>query len=1127
MVDFQLNTRTLYSQPTPAVAALADGGFVAVWQAAYQDGMDYGVFGQRYDANGNPVGEEFQINESFRDDQDTPSVTALANGGFVVTWQSRDFGGTEYDIFIQQYDATGEEIGGETVVNANLENWQTDPTITALTDGGFVVAWQSRQQDQAEEEGRGYGIFAQRFNASGGRVSGEFQVNTAIDRNQSQPALADLDDGFVAVWQSLNQDGDEYGIFGQRFAADGTLLGSEFQVNTTTIGSQNNPAIATLTDNSIVVVWNSYGQDGSAYGIVAQRLATDGTPIGGEWVVNSATVANQQRPDITALTDGGFVITWRSQATFGGDYQVLGQRYDAAGNPVGTDFQINGVTPTQDQGKPAIAGLANGGFVTLWHSLAPGGDALEDYRDDYRTYGRQYDASGAALGDQFQVNTFVHEVPVITPVAPVADVTIVIAASNTPAAQAAQADYVASGTGDQDLINQAILEVLGAGGGTVKLLPGIFHVSDNIVLRSNVNLEGSGWRTKIRLQDDSSLSLSGMIRTQADSPKSSDVEIYNARLADFQIDGNRANQSFINKKYGVYGTYTDSIIENIYTRNTPSYGFDPHENSKNGSPTVNLTIRNNIVENSGLDGITLDKVLNATISNNLSINNDRHGFNLVTEAENLILLNNKSVGNGGNGITLQTGSRKIDILGNEIVSNEGNGIYIPEEGDNVLDNNIVLSSGKYGLGIRRSSGNTITNNLVMDSSQLEHDKYSEIELYDDERVYSTFNVVQNNVTRSSLPNQSRYGIREKSFGNDYNTITGNITIGSLRDNYFISGLNTTFVPGNGPVTGTLAADSTMGSDLRDVIAAGLGDDILMGLAGDDVLWGEEGLDTLDGGLGNDYLNGDADADLLYGNLGDDLLDGSFGDDQLFGDAGQDSLYGRSGIDTLDGGEGDDFLWGGSEDDSLTGGDGKDYLNGETGLDSLSGGLGDDFLDGGDGDDVVDGGDGDDLLKGGSGNDQMVGGAGNEYMDGEAGDDVLAGGNGDDLLEGGGGNDRLFGGAGDDILEGGSGQDELMGGLGNDVLHLGQDGATDTVLYNLGDGSDVVQAFDERSDRLAIMGIDQVEVTVLNGSTNLRTASTAGGIGNLLMTLEEVVLTAQNLGSVLDSRNTADFFFGDV
>ncbi|MGF1499066.1 MAG: right-handed parallel beta-helix repeat-containing protein, partial [Elainellaceae cyanobacterium] len=691
MANFQLNTRTLYSQPTPAIAALSDGGFIAVWQTAYQDGMDYGVFGQRYDASGNPVGEEFQINESFRDDQDAPSVIALANGGFVVTWQSRDFGGTEYDIFIQQYDATGAKVGSETVVNTNLANWQTDPTITALADGGFVVAWQSRQQDQAEEEGRGYGIFAQRFNASGNKVSGEFQVNTAIDRNQSQPAVATLDDGFVAVWQSLSQDGDEYGIFGQRFAADGTLVGSEFQVNTTTAGSQNYPAIATLSDNSIVVAWNSYGQDGSAYGIVAQRLAADGTPLGGEWVVNSATTANQRQPDITALTDGGFVITWRSQATFGGDYQVLGQRYDAAGNPVGTDFQINGVTPTQDQGKAAIAGLADGGFVTLWHSLAPDGDAPDDYRDDYRTYGRQYDASGVAVDEQFQVNTFVHEVPVITPVAPTADVTIVIAASNTPAAQAAQADYVASGTGDQDLINEAILDVFAAGGGTVKLLPGIFHVSDNIVLRSNVNLEGSGWRTKIRLQNDSSLSLSGMIRTQADSPKRSDVEIYNARLADFQIDGNRANQTFINKKYGVYGTYTDSIIENLYTRDTPSYGFDPHENSKNGSPTVNLTIRNNIVQNSGLDGITLDKVLDSTIANNVSINNDRHGFNFVTEAENSTLFDKKSVVNGGNGVTLQTGSRKLEIIGNEIVSNEGNGIYVPEEGNNVLDDNIVLS----------------------------------------------------------------------------------------------------------------------------------------------------------------------------------------------------------------------------------------------------------------------------------------------------------------------------------------------------------------------------------------------------------------------------------------------------
>ncbi|MGF1496810.1 MAG: hypothetical protein ACFB8W_08300, partial [Elainellaceae cyanobacterium] len=147
------------------------------------------------------------------------------------------------------------------------------------------------------------------------------------------------------------------------------------------------------------------------------------------------------------------------------------------------------------------------------------------------------------------------------------------------------------------------------------------------------------------------------------------------------------------------------------------------------------------------------------------------------------------------------------------------------------------------------------------------------------------------------------------------------------------------------------------------------------------------------------------------------------------------------------------------------------------------------------------------------------------MDGEGGDDWLDGGEGDDLLEGGNGNDGLVGGAGDDILEGGLGQDELTGGLGDDVLHLGQDSATDTVLYHQGDGSDVVQAFDIERDRLAITGIDQVEVIVLSGATEFRTTpSPLGDSGDLLMTFADTVLTAQAISALLDDRNTARYSF---
>jgi len=61
----QVNTFTLNAQSGAEVAALADGGYLVTWSSQYQDvtnSADYGIFGQRYDANGARIGGEVQVN---------------------------------------------------------------------------------------------------------------------------------------------------------------------------------------------------------------------------------------------------------------------------------------------------------------------------------------------------------------------------------------------------------------------------------------------------------------------------------------------------------------------------------------------------------------------------------------------------------------------------------------------------------------------------------------------------------------------------------------------------------------------------------------------------------------------------------------------------------------------------------------------------------------------------------------------------------------------------------------------------------------------------------------------------------------------------------------------------------
>jgi Ca2+-binding RTX toxin-like protein len=287
-----------------------------------------------------------------------------------------------------------------------------------------------------------------------------------------------------------------------------------------------------------------------------------------------------------------------------------------------------------------------------------------------------------------------------------------------------------------------------------------------------------------------------------------------------------------------------------------------------------------------------------------------------------------------------------------------------------------------------------------------------------------------------------------------------------------------------------------GTEVGDVISAGLNSDTVQALGGNDKVWGGTGHDTIDagagndtvwGGRGNDTLYGEDGNDTLYGEDGNDILSGGSGNDTLAGGAGDDSLSGGANIDTVDYGSdggtagvtvdvaagtaidshGDtdtlsgfeviigtaqaDTLSGGSVDETLSGGDGDDFVQGDGGNDRVGGGDGDDTVWGGSGNDTIYGGIGNDRLRGGADDDAIYGGGGNDTIQGDTGNNWLEGGDGNDKLYGWTGNDSLFGGngddelydfEGDDVLAGGGGDDKLVGGDGDDLIYTGtSDGQT--------------------------------------------------------------------------------------
>jgi hypothetical protein len=378
--EFQLNSYTTGDQGgggqrvQGAVAVDGNGGFVVVWTSLGQDGSSSGVFGQRFNAAGVTLGPEFQVNSHTTSFQDSAVVASDAIGNFVVVWRS--FGqdnDSSFGIFGKRFNASGLAQGAEFQVNSFTPDGQYRPSLASDASGNFVVVWVSRPQDGSE-----YGVFGQRFSASGERLGGEFQINSYTTGRQATPSVAsDASGNFVVVWRSDYQDGSGYGVFGQRFSAAGLPQGSEFQVNTYTPGPQRIPAVASDSTGNFVVVW-ARGV-GSVYHIFGQRFSAAGAPQGGEFQVSTDTTVFPFFPSVASDAHGNFTVVWRSSGFLD---DVFGRQYDAAGTPRGSEFRINSYT-TNAQQWVSVASDPDGDFVVVWES--PGQDG-----SGYGVFGQRY-----------------------------------------------------------------------------------------------------------------------------------------------------------------------------------------------------------------------------------------------------------------------------------------------------------------------------------------------------------------------------------------------------------------------------------------------------------------------------------------------------------------------------------------------------------------------------------------------------------------------------------------------------------------------------------------------------------------------------------------------------------------
>ncbi len=402
----------------------------------------------------------YQLSADAQNDQVNPDVAMAADGRFVLAWQAEGGKGTGSDVFSRRFLASGDGIGTiNEPVNTTVAEPQRGPSIGIDADANYLIAWQSQGQDE-----RSWGIVARAFNSDGTEAKAEYIVNVNMQGPQTNPAVgvytfADKSGGLspakaptVVSWSGPfvpthggagegeegveGEGGHQPGVFARLSIGAGTtdvtpsgtalnVNGLEFQLATVGAGEDVPASAAAGEDGNYLVVWQSFEEpaetgDPSGYGVYAQKVTPDGTPIGSRIQVNTTTLGYQSAPSVAALPGNRFVIVWQGEvrsATPNGpaQYDVFARIFapdttDPALLVGGAEFLIT--TPTDPttttvghQTAPSVAADAAGNFVVVWET-----DALLAAPDEELTeiYARRFSSSAdtaTPLGDEFRVNT--------------------------------------------------------------------------------------------------------------------------------------------------------------------------------------------------------------------------------------------------------------------------------------------------------------------------------------------------------------------------------------------------------------------------------------------------------------------------------------------------------------------------------------------------------------------------------------------------------------------------------------------------------------------------------------------------------------------------------------------------
>jgi Ca2+-binding RTX toxin-like protein len=365
----QVNSRDGgFAQTESDIVALPDGGYLIVWEDRQFPG-DTDMWGQRYNAAGDKVGDQFSV-ETVTDSQTAPALTSFADGTVGIAFTD-DF--ADLDTWVDRLDANLNHLfdpdpkSNSHILRDSIERtgWEsTDPAISTLADGKYVVSYTYRAGPPGTND---LDVYAQVMNADGSKGA-LVRVNTDAVNADSAEVATLANGNFVTVYRHerdrASLPGDHDVLF-QIATASGDVVAANSVAGAADTTDASQPDVAALKGGGFVVIWTDAAGDSSGQGIRATVFDSAGTVVTSDRQVNSTVTGNQNDASVIGLADGGFLVAWEDD----GASVTRAQRFDAAGTLVGAQFDVLSGT---GGGAPHMALLADGRVAFAFDQLSSG-----------------------------------------------------------------------------------------------------------------------------------------------------------------------------------------------------------------------------------------------------------------------------------------------------------------------------------------------------------------------------------------------------------------------------------------------------------------------------------------------------------------------------------------------------------------------------------------------------------------------------------------------------------------------------------------------------------------------------------------------------------------------------------